>query len=512
MGKSSGSPRHYDGFLRKGVQIMAAMDWARLLCDKRVRELMGGKSGTKDHRTEYQRDFDRVMFSSPVRRLQDKTQVFPLDPNDAVRTRLTHSLEVSAVARGIADRVCQMQGSSSAMFARRNDIEVIAATVGLVHDLGNPPFGHFGEDSIREWFKGEGAPQIAELRDYPQLQADFVKFEGNARTLRLLCSLQVLTDVFGLNLTAATVSAAMKYTASGDQVLKKTGGPAGQAGKKPGFCFAEKVVVEKIRDATGTGTARHPITYLVEAADDCVYSFCDLEDAVKKGVLSWEELKKELRDGLKAEPFAPFLPALEELFKAVEAKLEEAAPAGISLHGPTRDYACAQWLRILGATKVVDGASEAFAANYHQIMDGTFLTDLVGSPAAGFGGALVAAAKYAGQSRVYVTRKNIELELRGRTVLHDLLHLLSFGARTAAPDKLPKDCDGLERRAWSLLSESYRTVFGASWARLGEQARATNIPLEALQTYHRMLLLTDYVGGMTDTFACTLHQTLKNAC
>lgn len=153
------------------------------------------------------------MFSTPVKRLQDKTQVFPLDPNDAVRTRLTHSLEVSSVARGLAIRASQWLLKEGIIErGMERSIEAIAATCGLVHDIGNPPFGHSGEDAIRHWFdtrfpvshgKDDTTkdPLLDLLRKQDQLASDFRMFEGNAQALRLLTKLQILADFFGLNLT-----------------------------------------------------------------------------------------------------------------------------------------------------------------------------------------------------------------------------------------------------------------------------------------------------------------------
>src|ERR1019366_2135915 len=136
------------------------MDWTKLLSTKRARELMGGKPSVRasnDERSEFERDYDRAVFSTPVKRLQDKAQVFPLEPHDAVRTRLTHSLEVSAVARGLAISLGKWLLEKSCIEpGRERQIEAIAGTCGLIHDLGNPPFGHAGEDAIRDWFKKRG--------------------------------------------------------------------------------------------------------------------------------------------------------------------------------------------------------------------------------------------------------------------------------------------------------------------------------------------------------------------
>ena len=157
-----------------------------------------------DPRAEFERDFDRSVFSTPVKRLQDKAQVFPLETHDAVRTRLTHSLEVSSVARGLATRNAKWllaHGHIEGDMDR--SIEAIAATCGLIHDLGNPPFGHAGEGAIRAWFASRTS-FLRESLGVEQLRQDFLRFEGNAQSLRLVTKLQILADYNGLNLTFGT--------------------------------------------------------------------------------------------------------------------------------------------------------------------------------------------------------------------------------------------------------------------------------------------------------------------
>jgi dGTPase len=163
------------------------VEWEKLLSEKRIRELVEGKhtKPSPDERTEHGRDYDRAIFSTPVRRMQDKTQVFPLDPNDSVRTRLTHSLEVSNIARNMARDIGNwlLKEDEIKESRQRDSIEIIASTCGLIHDLGNPPFGHAGEDAIKEWF-GKKEKNFFKcfkgLGNGEQLKNDFLKFEGNA--------------------------------------------------------------------------------------------------------------------------------------------------------------------------------------------------------------------------------------------------------------------------------------------------------------------------------------------
>src|ERR1017187_7319416 len=254
-----------------------SMDWKKLLCEQRISGKPNRK-GAADLRSEFEKDYDRAIFSSPVRRLQDKAQVFVLETHDAVRTRLTHSIEVSTVAKDLTHAAAKWMSENPKIGIDAKDasnIETIAATCGLIHDLGNPPFGHAGETAIGSWFKakekelglfkfkgGAGSARKAQLKN------DFLLFEGNAQTMRLLSKLQLLVNTYGLNFTYGTLSAACKYTAGSDRCDSES---RIHEITKPGFFASENELIEQVRANTGTGLFRNPITFLVEAADDIVY-------------------------------------------------------------------------------------------------------------------------------------------------------------------------------------------------------------------------------------------------
>lgn len=469
------------------------MDWEQLLCEVRVRELLGGKPSQRypdDRRTEFDRDYDRSIFSTRVKRLQDKAQVFPLEPNDSVRTRLTHSLEVASVAKGLASDVGQWLASRGYLGRKPERplraIETVAMTAGLIHDIGNPPFGHSGERAIRDWFKSRPKEflSFAGRGDRKQLANDFLIFEGNAQTLRLACRLQVLADEYGLNLTAGTISAACKYTVPSH---KTNGDSANHAHRKPGFFASESAVVEAVRKATGTKGARNPITFLVEAADDAVYATVDLEDGVRKGVLHWKTMDKWLKDAASTDPSGLIVKSLE----GAERQINEAI-ANNFVRGRSEDEALVQAFRVSAIYNIVKAAAETFIEHYDQIMAGRFTADLVSKSKAA---ALVDVCKRLGQQFVYCSDETLRLEVQGRTVIHGLMEMFWEGAEHGSeggrkfPDKI-----------YALLSRNYKTVCNATIER-------KVLP----EKYCKLQLVTDYVCGMTDSFACNLHRRLKNS-
>ena len=473
------------------------MKWSQLLDATRSNELTGDSNrvstqSPEDTRSQFQRDYDRTLFSSPVRRLQDKAQVFPLEPHDSVRTRLTHSLEVANIAQGLTRKALGMLPAK--FLPTPEEIEqltTIAATCGLVHDLGNPPFGHAGEEAMIEWFTRKFSEASSSLRVGLQLgprdlSQDFERFDGNPQTLRLLTRLTMLGDYNGLSLTTGALSASLKYISPSDKKDEED-----HARGKPGFFFSEEVLVRKIQKQTGTNDARNPITFLVEAADDIVYSSVDLEDGIKKGSLSWAELIEEFND-------AGVGPATEDVFAEVEKNLDgRLSLSGIKLNVKERDEPLSQLLRTMLIWKHTQAASEAFVKNIDAIMAGTFTSELLKE---GSTNRIWAASKAIARKRVFPSPSILRLELMGQEVIHDLMSFFWKGIEHAPYEK-PK---GLNYKTYMLLSNNYRKVFEN--AKKQDIEKGTNIPLN----YRRLQLLADYICGMTDTFAVTLHKELFN--
>ena len=417
-----------------------------------------------DFRSRFEQDYGRAVFATPVRRLQDKAQVFPLEPIDAVRTRLTHSMEVSSVARSVTRKVLGELKDDWLDENKRYDVETIAATCGLLHDIGNPPFGHFGEKAIRSWFKDSDL-----LKKIPkEFALDFECFEGNAQTIRLVTRLQVLSDFRGLNLTAGTLSALLKYTATADSINSAKDAPQSQT--KPGFFKAELPEISKVQKATGTGSLRNPIAQLVEASDDLVYLTVDLEDAVKKNVVRWNDFEETLR-GLATDVFEDV-----EKFKEECGKLHTGASLG---------EAQAQFFRTAAIRCGAKAVSDCFVSHYDQIMDGSWDRELL---YVSDRGKFFEAIKDFSIKNIYNSKETVRLEVLGHNVLHDLLRLFSKADIEAKPGTF-------ERKLYDLLSRNYRSVYEQTSSDLDPQ-------------YARALLLTDYICGMTDTFAVRLHRDL----
>jgi dGTPase len=475
------------------------MEWKKLLSRKRVGELSGKLPSEEDARTPFERDYGRAVFCTPVRRLQDKTQVFPLEEHDAVRTRLTHSLEVSSVARSLGREVGRwLRAKEEISEDQVHDIETISATSGLIHDLGNPPFGHSGEDAIQTWFKsklsfkrneaadhifeGTGEPGKDGLYGNSQYANDFLKWEGNAQTLRLISRLQVLADQHGINLTCATFSAACKYTARSHEIQK-----GNHEKSKPGFFASEEETVKQVSNETGTSGHRHPITHLVEASDDIVYSTGDIEDGVRKGILDWEFLVEELEKN--APNSAVLKHVISEAVKKVNYKRWER---------PRRDEEVAQAFRTISIAAMKKEVFEYFCKVYESVMRGTYKDELGEDPECG-ASEFIQACKKVGVAYVYPSRPTLKLELMGRRVIHDLMDVFWEGAKDCGGASKSSECKkGFPGKAFSLISRNYKTVF--------EQSLKEGRP----ERYCRLQLVTDQIAGMTDTFAIMTHKRLMN--
>ncbi len=239
-------------------------------------------------------DRGRIINSAAIRRLQQKTQVFPLERNAAVRSRLTHSMEVQQVGRFIAQKIFKLLGPGAERWGLQyleRQLETLVEMSCLMHDVGNPPFGHFGEAAISDWFKRNLVSLAPSGFDsgYPELIQDLSHFEGNAQGIRLIHTL------LGLNLTYSQLAGILKYTRPGTLVKDKANPEQSYLMKKVGYYASESRFVAELTQAMEMAPGcRHPVSYIMEAADDISYCLADIEDAVEKGIIELDTLKQSL--------------------------------------------------------------------------------------------------------------------------------------------------------------------------------------------------------------------------
>lgn len=468
------------------------MEWSKLLSpDKLVEETPLSEKFADYPINVFEKDFHKIVCSAAFRRLQDKTQVYPLDKSDFVRTRLTHSIEVSTVARQLGIMLCK--NTSRFRCADMNpemgeDIPSILACAGLLHDLGNPPFGHFGETTIGLWFSQnldtvqyKGAPLRSYLSAF--MCADLENFEGNAQALRLMCKAQ---HGAAMNLSYSVMSTLIKYPTSSLNFdhdhpdIKK---------HKLGYFTSETREFYHIAATLGTlksdGTVcRHPLAYLLEAADDIAYTTADLEDGFKKKMFSLDALSRFLRsrcEGCDEGETKYLVRMLDELDELRNSGDDTAAFCTWLDHFK-------QWLMYVVIYR--------FIRSYDEIMEGTYPDDLFAGTNQEFG---LAALKSAMPNFVYDSKENVSLELSCEPVLHLLLNkfiqaILYSDKDYCDSDHKPSQAD---KKILVLLSENYKADYEKS--KTGD---------ENYDLYLRILIATDCISGMTDTYARRLYREL----
>jgi dGTPase len=479
-----------------GVKI--ELDWEKLLNGNRRRKSSADKP--TEHRFAFERDYDRLLFSTPVRRLADKTQVFPLERNDSVRTRLTHSHEVANLARSIGTTLASSPIADKIGLSGIADLHrivpAILASVGLAHDLGNPPFGHQGEYAIQSWMARHAVGKAVDPSSFGIFDGaseltkahrnDFLKFEGNAQGLRLLTRLQIISDDFGLNITYATLAALMKYPVPSDKTDK-----AIQSRKKFNFFQSEAKIVEEIRQATGlVEGVRHPLTLVMEACDDIAYSVLDLEDAAKKGLISVHDLIASL--SYAKDPTLPGDLRIQEICE--KSKKREIEYRGFDLSGPELSDISMQMLRVQAIGIMVNDVIEAYVEHIDAIMTGQFQGELL---AVSKSSKLWAAFKTFARKHVYSHRSVIEVELEGHRTIHVLMDDIwrAIVNRGSADFTKTKDAPPYDAYVYSRISENYRRV-----------AERSEMPMR----YRELQLMTDMISGMTDSFAVNLRRELRD--
>ena len=478
------------------------MEWTRLLSTKRQRQrkYQNTGSGDADLRSEFEKDYHRIIGSASFRRLQDKTQVFPLDKSDFIRTRLTHSMEVSSLAKSLGQNIGEsilVHGKDESFTPEmKEDICNILQCAGLIHDIGNPPFGHYGEAAIREWFERNlpvlryhGTP-VEHLLE-PQMREDFYHFEGNAQALRLVSKLHFLVDENGMNLTYALLNTIIKYPVDSTHIRPGSGDIRE---KKMGYYYADRELFEDIVTETGTGNYRHPLTFILEAADDIAYKTADIEDAFVKGFVTYHSLRDELRKLQNREKKRVINEEEEQKWFRPADKLvelyERAKKNGVDNPG---DYAVKNWI-VKAQGFLIGCATKGFTTRYEEIMNGTYKTDLFAdTPAEG----LVKLLGEIACKCVFKTETIYRMEVKESVILDNLME--SYIGAAIKYDDPKQKLNSIEERLISFISNNYKKAY---------RYHAEGQP-DIYRLYLRLLLVTDYICGMTDSYAKRLYQELN---
>lgn len=327
---------------------MAQMRWLELLSTVRIGSK---KQSSEQARSPFHKDYDRIIFSQSFRQLNRKTQVHPLTQHDGIHTRLTHSLEVSCIGRSLGMLAAEKIKDQLPVWISPADVGAIIQAACLAHDIGNPPFGHAGEYAIREWFDDASHTDFLKNLSLEQ-EADVRQFEGNAQGLRLLTKIDYHPNDGGMRLTYATLGAYLKYPWLSKTIASQGNIPAS---KRPKFgCYqAEKDILRQIAEQLGLiqlgdyHYCRHPLTYLLEAADDMCYALIDLEDGIILNMLQYEEV--------------------EPIF--LELIADYGVPEELSMRSTTWQQKIAA-LRGRAMKRLVDEVTSAFAKHHFEILSG----------------------------------------------------------------------------------------------------------------------------------------------
>ena len=499
--------------------------WITLLNDKRFSQLLerqdpSGKPSppsfaANELRNPFERDHDRILFSTPFRRMGDKTQVFPLESIESIRTRLTHSYEVSNLCRSIGIRLVEALKPKLPP-ASNHTIPPILAAVGLAHDIGNPPFGHQGENAIRSWFRENNKhlfnPSKASCSDNAnsdisslteQHKQDFLLFEGNAQTLRVVTKLQVIGDDLGLDLTLGTLASLMKYVASSDSTK-----PNNEARKKVGYFASEQALVNTIRSELGLqGDALHPLAYVMSACDDIAYSVLDAEDSIKKGLVSFHDLMAWLKTSSNEDCIINYIREVSEWERmGIEADWQRST-AGKNrrrLYPSELSDVATQKFRAHAIHVMVFAVVEAFARNHDGIIGGRFRGSLVEHSQAG---PLYCALTEFNREHAFKHRSVLSVELEGHAIINRLMDHLWIGIseRKKYANLASERASPFAAYVYSRISRNYRRVFEGT---VSQYHGASDLPIR----YREMQLLTDMVSGMTDRFCIDMYRDFERHC
>lgn len=438
------------------------MNWQQLISNKRLGQEVRHPE-RHDDRSEFKRDYDRLIFSAPFRRMQNKTQVFPLPGSIFVHNRLTHSLEVASVGMSLGNDVARVLKQHHPELAGTlfEEIGTIVSTACLAHDMGNPPFGHSGEKAIQAYFR-EGGGQALQERISNEFWNDLTHFEGNANTFRLLTHRFHGRREGGFVMTYSTLASIVKYPHS------SLG--AGKKGKFGFFCFEEEYfrriadelgMIRLSADGEPLRYARHPLVYLVEAADDICYEIMDIEDAHKLRILSFDETMKLL---------------LGFFDEAHRQKIMQR----ITDEGITDNNEKVVYMRACAIGLLESECARTFVENEQAILNGEFVGSLIDHVSPLVRDAYKHCTNVSFE-RIYNSKPVLDVELSGYKIMETLMETLTEAA--VSPEKFH--------------SEQLRKRFSNQY----------DINSNDFET--RIMAVIDFISGMTDIFALDIYQKIQ---
>ena len=440
------------------------MNWLNLFSAKRFG--VSKSVPISQTRSRFEQDYDRIIFSHPFRKLQDKTQVFPMPEDDFVHSRLTHSLEVASVGRSLAKEVGKIILSKNKAL-RESDIKYqdfgdVVSAACLAHDLGNPPFGHFGEQSISYFFLNTKEGRFFESMVKSEEWSDLINFEGNAQGFRILTN----PNHGGLSLTYSTLATFTKYPLSSSSKKNHTR----QSQHKYGFFYNDFNYIDTIAEELQlTKTAegnwlRHPLAFLVEAADDICYSIIDLEDATRLGLISFEQTKNLLSEIIGS--------------KFSEEKLSKITDLNEKLGV----------LRAMSIYQLIQEVVSVFISKEAELLTGEFdhaLTDKISS-ASVLEKINMISVKY-----IYQSRLVLEREVAGSEIIEKLTAKFCMAIFTIKNN--PKFISPKDKKIYKLLPDSFKL----------------QLQNDQLSVYENLRIVIDFISGLTDSNASRLHKIIS---
>ncbi|MCE0494651.1 dGTPase [Vibrio salinus] len=464
---------------------------------------------------EMESDRGRAINSAAVRRLQQKTQVFPLESNSAVRSRLTHSLEVQQVGRFISKLILKkikQRGELKTLGLDGKEDGFISAVeiACLLHDIGNPPFGHFGEEAINHWSKKKlkkiFVDKFGKSITDSEIFKDLMIFEGNAQAIRLLHSIQEL------NLTFSQVACLIKYTRSAHESKPGENDDFFYRKKKPGYYFSEKDYVSKLCNSLQIDLGcRFPLAYIMEAADDISYCIADLDDAIDKKILNVEQLHEAICNTWQS--FGSELGVSQDIVdKGYLPRIAQDAYVRCGSETHNKSHAYILTLRTKLINDLANYASDRYLDNHQAVFDGSLDESLLdGNDEYNLA---TETLKTVAKKYVFSAKEVERLELKGHAIISGLLNiytpLLELGFdefKVLSTNDVLKSYQ-VETRLYHGLSNKQKRMYIDSTKYLFDKENISEHE-QALELYFRARLLIDYVSGMTDRFALEEYRSLS---